>query len=248
MKKTIKYLAIIIIGASFYGCNKNDKTELDNVSSDEAAEIIAASLSSDNGGTTAQFEDAAKLSEEINSTQKGIAEEVFDTTFIVSNREGARITFEYTIHYEYGITYNADSGQFQFYANFDTDGTLESPRVSMIDNSYGTLTLTGLEQSDDFYTISGSASRQGSQTTKTNDGKTVKSTIDLNFDSIKINKTDYSIDSGNGEVTITGKTSEGNDFSFTGTLVYKSDGTIILTVNGEEYIINTASGEIENLL
>jgi len=243
MKKTLKYLALIIIWTGFYSCNR-DKSNSDSISSDEAAEIIAASLSSDTGGTTAQFEDAAELSDKINDTAN--KEEVYDTTFTVNNRDGARIKFEYTFHYEYGIKYNSDSELFEFYANFDTDGKAESPRVSMVDNSDGSLTLTGLEQSENYYIISGSASRTGNQTISINEKKDVASTINFTFKEIKLKKSDYTIESGSGNITIVGKTSEGNDFSFTGTLIYKSDGTIILTINGEEYVIDVNSGEINS--
>lgn len=244
MKKALLYITSIIILSGLFSCNKDERIGLNNVSTDEAAEIIAAPLSSGNGGTTAQFEDAAELSEIIYEPSKDNKEESFDTTFTVSNRDGARITFEYIFHYEYGITYNTDLGMFEFYANFDTDGMLESSRIKIIDNSDGSLNLTGMEQSEDFYSITGTVSRTGTQTTNVNDKKTITSTLDLSFNDILINKSDYKIESGSGQITIKGKTSEGNDFTFTGTLVYKSDGTIVLTINGEEYIIEIESGEI----
>ncbi len=237
---TLSFLLLIL-----FSCNKDDKNEVTNLEADEAAELAGASLSSDKGGSLSQFTDAIVLSEEIYEDEKSIKEEIFDTTFTITNLSGAFFTFEYQFHYEYGIRYNTQEGAFEFYMNFDTDGYYESPKVYSEDNSEGNIILSGLEAVYDNCSISGSVTRNGSQTTNFREEKSIKSTITLNYTDILIRKSDLKILSGSGNIEIYGETIKGQKFSFYGTLEYTADETIILTINENVYIINLYSGEIE---
>ncbi len=244
MKKALLYVIGIIILSVLFSCKKDEITNSNNLTNDEAAEITASSLSSGNAGSSEQFEDAAKFSEDIiNDTISQKASAVYDTTFSVLKDTG-RITFNYTFHYQYGMRYNESSHQFEYFMNYDTDGHFQSLRLTSDDSSDGTLVLTGTEQNSDYYYINGNVTRTGEQSTSVNEKKSVSATIIFNFNDIKIRKSDYKLVSGSGDITIKGKTSEGNEFSFAGTIVYKEDGTIILTINGEEYIVDLNSGEI----
>jgi len=244
MKKALAYITSIIIFGSIYSCKNDDKTELNNVSTEEASEIVASSLSSDNGGTTTQFNDAISFSEQIYDGTKGIKGETFDTTITLTNRPGARITFEYVVHYEYGLSYNNTLRQFELIMNYDTDGNIKSPRIESSETSNGNISLTGIEPINDYYKVSGTVSKEGTYTTSIKDKKSLTCSINLTFSDILIKKSDNTIESGTGTITINGKNTDGESFSFTGTLEYKSDGTIILTINGEEYVIDANSGEI----
>ncbi len=246
MKKTVFYVTGIIILSILFSCKKDEITDENNLSVDEAAEIAGASLSSGNGGNSAQFEDAANYSEQIiTDTISKETLPIYDTTFTISKDTG-RITFNYSFHYQYGMRYNNDTQMFEYSMNYDTDGRLQSLRLYSEDSSEGNLILTGLEQSEDFFVINGSVTRTGNQTVSIQEKKSVSTVVIVNFNDIKVRKSDYKITEGSGDISVKGKTSEGKEFLFTGTLIYKDDGTIILTLNGEEYIIDTTSGEIQN--
>ena len=246
MKKAFFYVSGIIILSIFFSCKKEQIAETNNLSNDEAAEIAAASLSSGNGGSSSQLEDAAKYSETIiNDTLSEKTSETYDTTFTVSKDTG-RTTFNYSFHYQYGMQYNASTHRFEYFMNYDTEGKFESLHLYSEDNSNGELVLTGLEQNQDYYLINGNVTRTGNQTVKKQDKKSVSATVILTFNNIKIRKSDYLLTEGSGELTIKGKTSEGAEFSFTGTVVYKGDGTVNLVINGQEYSIELASGEIKS--
>ncbi len=245
MKKTLLYVTGIIILGILFSCKKDKLTDENQLSAAEAADIAAASLSSENGGSSAQFEDAAKYSEQIISdTTLQKSYETYDTVFTVSKDTG-RITYNYSFHYQYGIRLNDNTRNYEFFMNFDTDGTFNSLRLHSEDNSDGSLILTGLEQNEDYYFINGNVSRTGNQTISTQEKKSVSAAVTLNFNNIKIRKSDYKIIEGSGDLTVKGKTSDGQEFSFLGTLIYKEDGTIILTLNGEEYTIDLSTGEIK---
>ncbi len=246
MKKIVFYVTGIIILSILFSCKKDVISDENNLSADEAAEIAGASLSSGNGGSSGQFEDAVNYSEQIiNDTTSQKTSQVYDTSYTVTKDTG-RITFNYSFHYQYGMRYNSDTQMFEYFMNYDTDGTLQSLRLYSEDSSEGNLILTGLEQNEEYYLINGTGTRTGNQTISVQEKKSVTTSILINFNDIKVRKSDYKIIEGSGDISIKGKTSEGKDFSFAGTLIYKDDGTIILTLNGEEYVINFASGEIQN--
>jgi hypothetical protein len=112
------------------------------------------------------------------------------------------------------------------------------------DSSEGNLILTGLDQDETNYIINGSISRTGNQTTFFRDEKSLTGILEFNFEDITIDKTDYAIKSGSGNISFSGETSDDLDFSFTGTLEYTANQSIILTLNEEVFTIDLKSGEI----
>jgi hypothetical protein len=245
--KTIKNVNLLLTITLFmnlaFSCNKNNETV--NLESDEAAELIAKSISSDNGGSSVQFTDACTYSENIYNPSKMLKDDIFDTTFVIANQPHTNIQFGYTFYYQYGIRYNQTAGGFEFFLNFDTDGNYNSSRIHSEDASEGNLTLRGLEPNDEYYSVSGTVTRIGNQTTAFKEEKSISSKIVFNFEDILITKSDHKIVSGSGDIKISGKTSTGQEFIFTGSLEYLVNETIILNLEGKVYTIDLNSGEIQ---
>ncbi len=243
MKKTIYYSTFIIaLTVMIFSCKKEEPIQL---STDETAEIAASALNSENGGITTQIYDATQLAEQLYAEETLKSSVDNDMTYIVSSPDGARISYNYSFHYNYGMTYNTAIQAFLFYMNFDTDGSYISSRISSNDNSDGRFELTGVEAVNEFYTVSGSATNTGTKTTYLKEDKTVNSTIKFNFSDVKINKSTQKIVEGTASVQINGNLNGGESFTFSGSIEYQSNGTIILIISGEQFIIDVATGEIQ---
>jgi hypothetical protein len=245
MKKLKSIWAVVILLMVFTSCKRDNSSTALNLEDDEAAEIVASFICTDNGGNSGLFMDAVFYSENLDSPEKVFREELYDTTFTITNQAGAKINYSYTVSYEYGFKYNSQMAAFEFYMDYNSNGTYSSARMKSSDSSKGNLILNGLDQDETSYIINGSISRTGNQTTFFRDEKSVTGTLLFNFNEIKIDKTDYEIKSGSGTLTFSGKTSDDLAFSFTGSVEYTANESIILTLNGEVYTIDLISGEIQ---
>lgn len=230
--------AIIMVSQS---CTKDeDDTEVQTgLSSDESAELIAASCCEEAYGYVEQVNDMVEFAAEGDSTQ---ANPLFDTTFQVTSDPDAYFQYSYLISYEYG--WQTSGGEDDFYLNFESAGSYETPHITSDDAGTGSFTLGNLYNEQSHYVINGTASRQGSQQINIMQERNYTSTIESAFQNIRVNKDSFEIEDGECDVLITGTTSSGYGFTLEGTLQFNGDGTITLTIGGKIYQIDSTTGEI----
>lgn len=244
--KKIRLLLVtgLFLGILFTSCEKDDENNI-VMSNDEAAEIIANSLSSSSYGFTSQVEDAAELADSIyqegKKAKKNMKSVNADSTFTITSPPDSRITYEYTVSYSYGIQMNGIKPEFFF--NFTTTGEYMAPRTTSSNQSQGAFIITNLTVGYNNYLLNGSCSRTGSQTVKVDIEREFSSTINFVMEDISINKTSYEILGGSAEVTITG-TSNNASFDMQGSIVFNGNKSATLTINGIVYEIDLENTEL----
>lgn len=233
-------------------CNDDDSTA-PAMASEEAAEIVAASLAEDTQGLSVQVEDASQeaegLVEEANSGGR-IAETTscgFDTTatFTRTNPAGTLITYDYAFTYTYGLDCDQNNMPESMNFAFTQSGEVDAPRFSSVDSRNGDWLLNGLELSTTEYVVNGSYEREGVQTSKVRNQNAYTFELSQNLSNLRINKGTYQIEGGTSSFTMTGSATTGGNFNFSGTITFLGNGSAQITISGDSYIASLDDGEID---
>lgn len=230
MKTFHQILCVIFIAFCFVSCD-DEGANLNVVTEEEAAQAIENALSEDTEGMTAQATESARMADTYTDCSV-----TFDSTITESSTVGS-ITYDYTFNWngELSCTNMIPS---QLSLDYTMSGTYDSPRMSSSDNATGNITVTGLRPSESQYTLNGSYSRTGTQSSKIREQRNFSSTITVTATNWLVNKTTNQIDGGSATVLITGESSDGLAYSFTGTLTLLGNQEAVLDINGTEYPIS----------
>ena len=251
MTKLVVLAAILL---AFTACDNHSEPEAD-ISTEQAVEIVAASLATDAKGLTAQIEDSAEdameFTNESDSLNGGRTVETAScgidstATFDLESLQGGRVTFDYAFSYSYGLSCNQFLIPTTLDFAFTQSGSAEAARYSSNTSSGGTWTLQGLQISSTTYDLSGSYERSGSHNSRVFDQNSYDFDLDINLTGLTIDKGNYMILSGSGDFSIVGtSTLEGDGFSINGSITYAGNNQVVVTIRDETYIIDLQTGEI----
>jgi hypothetical protein len=229
--KSILLLAALIIAMT--GCKKNEETPILDATTEEAAAIMATSFCTGNAGTMTQVEDAVEL-----ANTQALKSALYDSSFTIASAPGASITYQYQVNYSYGFV-----GANNYQLAYDAAGTYNSPSVSASINAEGSMTVTGFI-SGDAYVVNGISGREGTFSMKIGNNNSITGSVSSTVTNFRYSKTTGLCESGTATVIVSGSTSTGRSFSFTGTLVYLGNYTASLTLSGKTYTVNITTGVV----
>ncbi|WP_456437027.1 hypothetical protein [Psychroserpens sp.] len=229
-------LNMIIVSTS---CSTNDDNlitpETEELSEDEAVELIESSLQKSTGG----LNDNAKSFSENLITDITINEDcsvIYNDTFVI-NYEESVIQASYTVDWSYEMTCNNFGVPESVVFSSSTDGNYSTQHIVSNDNSMSYFEITGLQPSAETMVLNGNYERIGMQELTVINTRTVTSNLTVDLTNIVIAKNSSSITSGTATLTLAG-TSQNASFSFEGSLVFNGDETATLTINENTYVIN----------
>lgn len=239
LQQHMSRLFLLMIALSFLGsCRKNDNTT--TITTDDAADAISYAFESSSGGTADELAQASQYTlnqgygktNGLNTLSCGVP---FDSTIAIAY-SGANTTASYTHNWHMLLSCNGQvPSSLAFEGSYQ--GNFNSLRMQSSNTGVRTLTVTGLQPSAQEYTFNGSTSRTGSHTSKVRNQNTFDVAIESTLNDITVSKTTYRITGGNGTVTAVCNTSNGTSKTFSGTLVFNSNSTATLTINGSDYTI-----------
>lgn len=212
-------------------CKKDDnKTTVTTVSEGDVAEAVSESIYTSSGGLVAQTTIAAGYSSDLMNARAGakVSDQcgiMHDTTLAASGT-----SFSYSFNWNWLLTCRDVIPQV-FTFNYSGKASYEGERMSSSDSAKANITVTGLGDSA-YYVFNQTYTRNGSQTSKVNQQRSFSSVISIVSSDIKISKTTLKILSGTGAVTVTGKGSGGNSFSYAGTITFLGGDKATLVVTG----------------
>lgn len=223
-------MAVVVLSISAVAC-VDDATEL--LEDEDVVELLENALNSKAGGFDAQMTDMLGLVE----TYKDSCNATIDSSYTKENGLGSIITYGYT--YAWGGTVNCDASNSPESIDFtySSIGTYTAPRMTSTDDGTYNVTVTGLAPAEANYTLAGSYTRIGTQTTKIRNELTFTATLGVSLNSLNVEKTTKDIVDGGGTFTVTGTTSGGESVSYDGTLNYNNDNTVTVNLNGKDYTI-----------
>lgn len=233
--KNNKTIAMLLLAGGLticvYSCKKdNASAPSATVTEADAAELTTDAIVPANAGLVLQVNSSVTVYKTVTLTcgaQK-------DSSITKSSVSGAVPSYNYSLAWNYLLNCTTS----QFTAGLSGSSSYDGPRMSSSDNSTGSLVLGGLQPSATAYTLNTSYTRNGSQTSKIGNSNTFTSKLVITSSNMMLDKTTLQILSGTASVAITGSSTSGKSFSFSGTVTFQGSNKATLVLNsGASYAI-----------
>jgi hypothetical protein len=237
MTKSFSYIISLIVISFFISCQKDTVAPEVNITEDDAADVLGSVIASSSKGLITQLAVGVDIADsgEIPGLQKIIAPPI-DTTITKQGSFGG-YSYQYIARYRYEFSLLSDSLRFQYWLK----GAYSTPRVSADDSSWAELRLTQFLGKDSCM-INGTYSRLGSHSLKVRDKKQFNSQITATLNNIVFDKKTKQALYGTISFTISGESSTGKAFSYSGILSIYGNIPASLILNDLTYEIDLNTG------
>lgn len=245
LKLTFLSLALLFC----FACESEDSVSPpETLSTDEAAEIVSASLADNSAGLNMMVSDVARttessLSEEM-SSQSNSCGYTMDTVVSANSPSGAVSTYSYEFTYAYEIQCRDNGIPELLVVGSNYQGIYDGPRLLTENAGDASLSVSGFPISETAYVMEGTYDRSGDFESSVRNMTQSNSTISFELSALTYDKRLEEISSGVASLTLSGTLKSGESYSYQGSLSFEGNGIAILTINGETYTIDLQSGEI----
>lgn len=243
-KIKLTFMAMLLLGA--VACNKSNNSLPSqrltvNVTTDEAADMVASSLSLNSNGVADVANDAT-LSASTMATNHAKCGTVRADTISRQSSAGASTTYSYNLTYNYTVNCNNDNQPDSLASSLIYSGSFNGPNLSSSNSGSSIFTVSGLLPTAADFVINGEYKRTGAFKSKIDTTNAGNSNIDIAIKALTLKRPGRAIVSGSATISITGTVPKKGAFSYTGTLVFNDDNSATLTINGIVYKINVITG------
>lgn len=224
------------VAMSITGCKKEvvPSMSADMVTEADAADAVTSAVTPATAGMVSQTEIAASI---VNNDNLACGTES-DSKITGANGAGASVTYNYSLSWSSLMSCkNSIPSDYAFH--FTGKFNYDAQRISSADSSVGSLTISGLQPGAKAYTFSSTYLREGSEISKVRDMHSFSSTISITSSNIIVDKATEKITSGSAGVLISGASSSGKSFSYSGTITFLGNETATLSfASGSSYSIS----------
>jgi hypothetical protein len=245
MKKIqFSIVAMLLLGA--VACKKTNSslpapaiTANANISTDEAADMAAGSLSRNSNGVASVSDDATSNAANFVRIHVACGTVKNDTI----SRESSGSTYSYSYHLTYNFMVNCNNNvPDSLSSSLIYTGSFSGPNLSSTNSGSTIFSVDSLAPADTAYLINGEYKQAGSFQSKVDTSNHGNNNVDIVVKGLTVNKHNRTIDGGSATISITGDVPKKGSFSFTGTIVFNNNSTATLTINGKVYTINLNTG------
>ena len=244
--KTLRSFAFIgLIAGALFSCNKSNNTKLNTNSTDEAADLVTASVSTNTQGALDGFNDVS-ISSETRINIDSLCGTVWTDSVNRSIPPVQGVTNSYSYKADYSYALNCANGVFNNSATITStySGSFADASLSSTFSGSSNFTIGGLGRSFTAYTINGEYKRSGSFQSLTDTSYRGTHNVDITFTNFALVKPLDIIKPGStASFTISGSMPSKGSFNYTGTIVFNGGNNATLTINGTVYLINLATGQ-----
>ncbi len=247
MRKPLFFLIpLILLGVS--ACKKFDVTSSSAsiVTVDDAATMIAASLTSNTNGFNIFSSEAATTSQGVMTNSTGCGITHLDSMSHV-NPAGSNTAFSYKYKISNKLNCNSNNVSDNVTSSLTFAGNFNGANLSASNIGSSLLTIAGFSPTSLVYSITGELKSTGSFTIKPDSTKKGTIGIDIVIKSLIITKatatTPCIITSGSGTATITGNSPRGA-FTFTGALTFNGSNVATFTLGTTTYTVDLLTGVV----
>lgn len=243
MKRNLLFIPLISFAIS--ACKKADNSSNQNITSADAATMVAASLATNSIGVTTISSDLALSSQALITNNPACGAIKIDSVSHQS-KAGAAISFSYKLKFTNKLTCNANNQPDNVNSTLAYSGSFSNANLSQSATGSTSFVIAGLTPASTVYAINGEYKNTGTFKLKADTTNTGTNNIDIVIKNLIITKATAStaagITSGTATVTASGTVPKKGAFNFNGTLTFKGSGLAVLTINGTAYTINLATG------
>ncbi len=230
-------IALLLVGV-MAACKKgNGSSQPNNNATDQAADLVTASLSTSTQGA---------LSGTTDLTVSADAKLHVDTTCGVTWADSVNRSipfgtqYNYTYKAKYTYTYNCGTSP-SVNTTAAYSGSFVTPNLASTFSGSSDFTISGVNHLSPTYSINGEYKRSGSFQSKTDTSFEGTHSVDITVTNLVLVKPLRIIKSGSASFTISGDMPKRGAFNYTGTIVFNGGDNATLTVNGQTYLINLSS-------
>jgi hypothetical protein len=248
MKKVILSLVVVLLlgvvacQKGYYGGGPSiNHGSAGSVSNDEAADMVANSLSVSSNGVVNIAGDVTSQATSFARSHLGCGTLRSDTISRQSP-SGSSTTYTYNLQYNYVVICGTDSKPDSLSSSLIYSGSFNSANLSSSNSGSTIFGVAGLDSAASDFVINGEYKSSGSFSSKIDTANHGSNNIDIAIKALTLKKTNRSIASGTATIVVNGSVPKRGSFSYTGTLVFNGDGTATLTLNGTVYKINLNAG------
>ena len=238
--KRLTFLLILSIAFFNTACNKeaNNSPAEEAITAEETLALVEAALMEGAEGITHEVEDAVEVAElvlekTLNNTYCGLSK---DST-VTRSLNRPRISGEYSTSWNWVLNCNEQEVPINLNFGRTASGTYESLRLTSDDEANSEWVLDNLVFGPE-NVLNGTYKREGTQVSKVREQNSFSSTVELTVADLSVGKIKRRINSGSAILLISGQASNGESFSFSGTVEFLGDGAARVTINGEVYDID----------
>lgn len=241
--KTLKGAWVVVFGLVVAACNDDEMKSTKKLSSEEQAEMVAASIGK--SGFTASADQSADYADDAVDASGKVASCGYTAANTVSlSGSFGQIIYSFAYDYDIALVCTSAEEPKTLTSEFTYEGSFDGPKFAMQYSGNGALAVTSLEAASANYHINGSYERAGSFESKIEERPAGSSNIKIDIDDVIINKTTKAIVSGSADASITGVVSGKGGYEFDSHIVFNGDGTATITVSGDKYLMNLATGQV----
>jgi hypothetical protein len=238
----LSIVAMLLLGA--VACKKSSGTlpSLNgNVTVDDAADMVAGSLSLNSNGVADVSTDVTLTASNFASTHVPCGTIRADSISRQS-QPGATYAYSYKLNYKYTVVCDTADHPDSLSSSLIYSGTYSGSNMSSSNSGSSIFMVSGLGSTSSDFVINGEYKRAGSFSSKIDTAKHGDNNIDIVVKALTLKRPLRNIVSGTATISITGDVPNKGSFSYNGTLVFNGNGTATLTINGTVYTINLATG------
>ena len=241
--KTLKVVWVVIFGLIVASCNDDEMRTTKKLSSEEQAEMVAASIGK--SGFAASADQSADYADDAVDDAGRIAECGYnaDNAVALSGTFG-EIIFSFAYDYDVALVCTSSEEPKALTSEFTYEGSFDGPKFAAEYSGNGNLSVTSLEAASANYTINGSYERAGSFESKIEEQSSGSSNISIDIDDVVISKSTKVIVSGSADASISGVISGKGNYAFDSHIVFNGNGTATIKVSGATYLMNLATGQL----
>ncbi|MEM1320098.1 MAG: hypothetical protein AAGG75_07550 [Bacteroidota bacterium] len=236
MQNSLFSLLIIAFGVIvFSSCSKQEEATIQQatLTEEETIEVVQQALGSSSYGMLMQAEEAAVMADEELSASILPCGVRYDTTIVRANDPQAVRNYNYVINRSFELICNFGVPQ-EIIVSKTSSGQYTAPRMSSDDSSTFNASISNLLFGQ-AYIYNGSYTRQGTQTINIRAEKNFESDLTIQTTGLLINKATRKVVGGSSTFSLTGTNTEGQPFSYVGSITYNGNGSATLEINGNVY-------------
>lgn len=235
--KTLRLTAIFcLLLGGIISCNKGHNAQPNSNSTDEAADLVTASLSVSTQGALSSANDLT-----VSAQAKIQVDSVCGVTWAdsVNRTFGSQYSYSYKGKYTYALICGSPSDTVKTTSAYS--GAFITPNLASTFSGSSAFSIAGIGRQSNQYIINGNYKRSGSFQSKSDTSFEGTHSVDITINNLILTRPLRVIKSGNATFHITGDMPKRGSFDYTGTIVFNGGDTATLTVNGQGYIVNLSS-------
>ncbi len=246
MRNLLLFIVAIITSFAICGCKKEPVTKTNNITNGQAAIMAAAAISVNAYGLAAIKNDITLYVKSLSGNGLGCG--VLDSSAVAKQEPASDIiNYNYALGYYY--TVNCAGGiKDSLSANVIYTGSFDAPSLSVVNSVNAAINVADLSDGAITYTLTGNYKTSGSFQTLDNSQLAGNNNIIITVNRLLVNKTSRAIISGQADITISGTVKNSkSSFSYNGSIIFNSATAATLTLDGQNYTINTTTADVTAL-